>query len=277
MNPVPYPGSKGQLASWIIDQFPEHYCYVEPFSGGATVLFSKEPSQNEIINDNDGDIIHFYETLREKEHELTEWLRNHPFSRDLHKEYGDLYYKGYRPVDDVERAGRWFYLRNTQFAQKYDLLSGFRLAQANNHAEQFQKRVNLLHETADRLRQVQIENLDYEDLMRRVDKPNTLFYADPPYIEEGDDLYTGDAFDHERFVDVLEDMDGYWVVSYTDLPERLEDGDYVVKSQSRRVTLRNGYDDFDKENEERIVMNFDPDDVPSWTGESSGDAMESDW
>jgi len=257
-NVFSYPGAKTLLSPWIIDHFPDHEVYVEPFAGSAAVLVNKEPSSVEILNDQDGDIVHFFETLRDRGEELEEWLRNTPFSREHHNEYADQFYKGYRPVDDVERAGRFFYLRSTQFAQKYTDKSGFRLSTARNHATEFQNRVDELHKFRDRLQKVQIENLDYAELVERTDGEEVLFYFDPPYVDEGDDLYShSQQFDHQRFVDVLEKVEGRWVVSYTDLPDGMDDGYHVV-SQERRGTMRTGQGDWEQTNTERLVLNFDP-------------------
>jgi DNA adenine methylase len=43
---------------------PEHRIYCEPFCGGAAVFFAKEPSEVEIINDTNGELINFYEVCR---------------------------------------------------------------------------------------------------------------------------------------------------------------------------------------------------------------------
>lgn len=256
----PYPGSKGMLAPWIIEHMPDHRTFVEAFGGSAAVTAQKPKSYNEIVNDRDGDIVHFLTTLRDHPRELAEWCRNTPFSRDLHLKYANQFYAGYRPEDDIERAGRFYYTRNTQFAQKYTEISGFRLSEDRNHAEEYQNRVRQLDEFAERLRDVQVENLDYADLVDRVDRESTLFYFDPPYVDVGDDLYSHGEFDHERFVDVLEDIDGYWMCSYTDLPRGLED--YPCVSQDRRGTMRAGQGDWEQENTERLVMNFDPSETP---------------
>lgn len=257
-----YPGAKTLLSSWIIDHFPAHETYIEPFGGSAAVLVNKAPSYNEIFNDVDGDIVHFFEMLRDDADELTEWLRARPYSRDLHLKYAHEFYDGYRPEDDIERAGRFFYLRNTQFAQKFVGVSGFRLGVSRNHANEYVNRIDALDEFRERLRGVQIENLDYGDLVERTDRPGTLYYFDPPYLDVDRPLYTNhEGFDHGRFVDVLEGIEGRWVVSYTTLPNGLRDGHHVVE-KDKRNTMRAGVGGWEAEDTERLVMNFDPGQTP---------------
>lgn len=48
-----YPGSKWSIADWIIQFFPEHHSYVEPFFGSGAVLFNKPRSNIETVNDLD--------------------------------------------------------------------------------------------------------------------------------------------------------------------------------------------------------------------------------
>jgi len=103
-----YPGAKTQLFSWIEPRIPEHRTWVDVFGGSGAVTANKPESDVEVFNDIDGDIIHFFTTLRDSGGELAEWLSQTPHSRELHREYAQTFYDGERPDDDIERAGRFF-------------------------------------------------------------------------------------------------------------------------------------------------------------------------
>lgn len=60
-----YPGSKYKSADWIIRQFPEHHSYLEPFFGSGAILFNKERSDIETINDLDGEVINLFRQIKE--------------------------------------------------------------------------------------------------------------------------------------------------------------------------------------------------------------------
>lgn len=69
-SPIPWLGGKRLLRKRVISLFPEHKCYVEVFGGGAWVLFGKEPSSVEVLNDIDGELINFYRIVKCCHHEL---------------------------------------------------------------------------------------------------------------------------------------------------------------------------------------------------------------
>jgi DNA adenine methylase len=62
---------KWKLAPWIIQHFPEHVCYVEPYGGAASVLLRKEPSEIEVYNDIDREVVNFFRVLRERPDEFS--------------------------------------------------------------------------------------------------------------------------------------------------------------------------------------------------------------
>ena len=260
-NVFKYPGAKTQMANWIIDKFPEHRTYVEVFGGSAAVLANKDKSKVEVYNDADGDLVHFFETLRDKGSELKEWLAQTPHSRELHSNYADEFYNGTRPSDDIERAGKFFYLRETQFAQKYTSKAGYSYQKKTNAARLLHAKVDRLSDWQERFRHVQIEQLDYADLIERYDTPKTFFYCDPPYMDEGDALYSHTEFNHTEFADSLVGIDGNWMVSYTRVPEKLANAAQTMYAQDRNVSMRKGQDDWEKTNTERLVLNYDPEEV----------------
>lgn len=260
----PYPGGKTYMADWIIQHFPDHDCYVEPFGGGASVLVNKPESRVEVYNDRDGDIVQFFRVLREQPDELSEWLNSRPYAKDLHEKYGRQFHAGYRPDDPIERAGRFYYVRQTAFSGKYRTHSGFSSNNSNNDAKTYYRGVSDLQAFADRFRSVQVENRDYVDVFDRFDSTDTLFYLDPPYIKEGDALYTGDAFDHDRFVDAVNDLEGMWCVSYTDVPDGL---DYeVIEYRDEPQNMSNAGAREEEYRTESLVMNYNPSETPSFAG-----------
>ncbi|MBA3830125.1 MAG: DNA adenine methylase, partial [Taibaiella sp.] len=52
------------MASTILPLIPEHVLYNEPFSGGAAILFAKELSEIEVLNDTNGELINFYKVIQ---------------------------------------------------------------------------------------------------------------------------------------------------------------------------------------------------------------------
>ncbi len=97
-----YHGGKFRLASWIMQFFPEHTCYVEPFGGAAGVLLQKPRSYAEVYNDLDGDVVNFFRVLRcpVLSAALTEAVSLTPYARS---EFDTAWI----PTDDpVERARR---------------------------------------------------------------------------------------------------------------------------------------------------------------------------
>ena len=65
-----------------------------------------------------------------------------------------------------------------------------------------------------------VENMDFEDVIRKYDTTTTYFYVDPPYYIVGEgDYYSNHDFnrnDHERLANVLKKVQGKFSLSYYD-------------------------------------------------------------
>lgn len=255
-----YPGAKTQLFEWILDHVADHRTWVDVFGGSGVVTANKPESKVEVYNDRDGDLVHFFVTLRDNPDRLAEWLMNTPHSRELHRKYAKQYYQGLRPKDDIERAGRFFYLRFTQWGTKYNGFSGYNGSRQRSAPDSYHSAVSRLNKWADRFRGVQIEHVDFAEVIDRYDGENTLFYCDPPYMDEGDALYSHkEGFDHERFVKTLLATEGDWLVSYTRVPAALRENAETVVSKEHNVSIDQSQHDETKSNTERLVMSYDPD------------------
>ncbi len=105
-SPVNRMGGKYYLTSWLSQYIPEHTAYIEPFCGAGHLLFSKEPSQVEVLNDIDGHLIGFFALLKDdtKRAKLIQTLDNMLYSRRLWLDIRSRWKQGNLPQDEIERA-----------------------------------------------------------------------------------------------------------------------------------------------------------------------------
>ena len=67
ISPLPWTGNKGCIYTTIDAFMPPHKTYVEPCMGSAEVFLRKKPSEREIINDYNGDLVKFFRVLQRSE------------------------------------------------------------------------------------------------------------------------------------------------------------------------------------------------------------------
>ncbi|ENU24231.1 hypothetical protein F993_01547 [Acinetobacter proteolyticus] len=180
---IRYHGGKFRIADWIISYFPRHKTYVEPFGGGGSVLLCKEPSQIEVYNDLDGEVVNLFRVLRNTEHrlQLEKQLYLTPFARaEFHLAYEDT-------NCPVEQARRMIVRAQMGFgsAGATKGSTGFRMAggrQKNYEIQLWDQYPNRLAEYAQRLKRVLIENQEAAKIISLYDNEDTLFFVDPPYV-----------------------------------------------------------------------------------------------
>ena len=229
-----YFGGKWMLAPWIIEHFPEHRSYVEPFGGGGSVLLRKPRSFGEVYNDVDDEIVNVFRVLQKKHRALQRLLKVTPFAR---AEF-DLAYK---PVKDpVERARRTIvrsFLGFSAVNVSRKSKSGFRGSPQACHTHPAADWIGypaLLDQFAERLQGVVLENMEAVDLMGRLDSQTTLFYVDPPYVHGSRVESKGYRFemtdqDHGKLLAALSGLKGMVVLSGYDHPlyDGLEDSGWT--------------------------------------------------
>ncbi|MBM2834977.1 MAG: dam 1 [Candidatus Brocadiaceae bacterium] len=117
-SPVNHMGGKYYLTSWLSQHIPAHVCYIESLSGAGHLLFSKSPSQVEVLNDIDSHLIGFFELLKDdtKRSKLIQTLDNMLYSRRLWQDIRSRWKQGNLPQDEIERVSWWYYLNRTTFS-----------------------------------------------------------------------------------------------------------------------------------------------------------------
>lgn len=90
-TPISYYGGKQTLATKIISLIPEHVLYCEPFIGGGAIFFAKQPSEIEVLNDTNKEMMNFYRTVQNDFVGLEKEIRITLHSRDLHRKAAVIY------------------------------------------------------------------------------------------------------------------------------------------------------------------------------------------
>jgi DNA adenine methylase len=185
-SPVVWFGGKGRLAAKLNALLPPHFSYVEVFGGGASLLFCKPPSEHEVYNDLDSGLVNFFRVLRDPRKRI--WLRRKladmPYSR---AEFLHFVRTMDQTEGDVERAYRWFSVCRMSFAAQWGKSWGYARGTAGGMAEcvhRFHTAQELLTAASERLSRVIIEANDWRTILTAYDGPQTVFYADPPYVPE---------------------------------------------------------------------------------------------
>lgn len=214
-GPLAYIGGKNAIANQIIAIFPKHTTYLEAFAGGAQVLFRKEPSKVEILNDLDGEMVNFFRVCQLHYEELIRYIRFMLFSR---KWFDLLCATDPSTLTDIQRAARQFYLQKNSYA---GLVRSPHIRRCIVQPPGFNpERVpELIEETHHRLARVQIESLPYEKAIANYDSPSTLAYLDPPYYGRKLYKFNMEPDDFRAMAELVGTLHGKFVLSLNDVPE----------------------------------------------------------
>lgn len=208
-QPLKWHGGKFYLAKRIIERFPSHLHYVEPYFGGGAVLFAK-PAQwveghSEVVNDIDGELMNFWRVLKYDTYfqYFRRCVEATPFSQQEWERAC-----GTAEAGNIRDAVAFFirYRQSRQgLGKDFATLSRNRTRRGmNEQVSSWLSAIEGLPEAHERLKRVVILNRDALDVIRQQDGPKTLFYCDPPYLHETR-VTTGD-YQHEMTYEQHEDL-----------------------------------------------------------------------
>lgn len=179
-------GGKYILARWIIQHFPPHQTYVEPYGGAASVLLRKPRSYAEVYNDLDGDAVNLFRVLRDQDQakKLIEMVRLTPFARD---EFVQSYQEAGDPIEQARRLIARSFMGFGSDGHNRNVKTGFRANSSRSGttpAHDWANYPDAMTAIIERLRGVVIENRPAQIVCQKHDGQNTLHYLDPPYWPE---------------------------------------------------------------------------------------------
>lgn len=220
--------------------------YIEPFGGSGAVLLGKEkPDKFEVYNDYNKDLVNLFLCIREKPMELIKQLGFFPLnSRTDFKFLKEFFeretFEDEFVADETEltkvalpepEANEIIELQK-KLVSDYDVrrasmfLKLIRYSYASTGTSfackpfSLSSLFGLIEQVSKRIENVVIENQDFETLIKHYDRPDSLFYCDPPYVDT-EHFYTAEfnMDDHKRLRDTLLGIKGKFLLSYNDCEE----------------------------------------------------------
>lgn len=252
-SPIAYVGGKSRLSKTIIPLIPDHKTYCEACAGAGWIFFKKEPSQFEILNDLDGDLISFYRVIK---HHLEEFLKQFKWvvvSREWFKEWN-------RQIDtesltDIQRAARFYYIQRLCFGGRVRGRT-FSASPDRSLRIPFPRMEEELFQIHERLRDCVIEHLPWQAFIPKYDRPETFFFIDPPYYKAPEYRYNMALDDYLKMADLLKGIEGKFLLTINDRPEmRSAFSGFEMKEVTLRYSINS---DKSTDGRELIFTNYRP-------------------
>ncbi|MCC4228399.1 DNA adenine methylase [Zunongwangia profunda] len=219
-----YFGGKYTWLSELYKYIPKHDYFLDLFCGYMAFTLNKEPSLMDTANDIDGDIFNFFNILRNHPDELFRQLYLTPVSRKEYNNATPIFKEG---ISDLERARR-FFVRCRMSFQGSGLKSstGFNSCiktsekGVSKNVSKYLSAVEKLPQVVDRLKNIQIENKQYAEMLDRVSDPEYFIYVDPPYelrTRKYKKWYSNEFTDedHQKLAEKLHQNDSMIMISHS--------------------------------------------------------------
>jgi len=239
-----YIGGKSTISKWIKDYIPTKNIktYVEPFSGAFWVYFSLDIEGLETVVYNDFNPVNsnlfnclktpneFYEYIKDEECQVKdpdkEGTPCDSKFRETFKKYQKSAFSDKYTFDPNKPNFQWgleyIYVITQVFSGSKPEKSNFidLKHKYRSKFDTFRDKVGGIGRGKaypgylDSL--TNVENLDFEAVIKKYDSPDTYFYIDPPYWKT-ENYYSNHDFDredHERLANCIKQIKGKWSLSY---------------------------------------------------------------
>ena len=259
-SPIKWVGGKSKMVDKLIPIIPKHKCFVEVFGGAGWLLFAKDPSAVEILNDYDSNLMNFFSVIKNAP---DQFIKSFDYTL-VSRETFDTYKKKYKEntyEDAIERAHIFYYLVNAGFASdmknpvfgtKCQSRNGLRIDDIDS----------VIPEVYKRLKKVTIENKSFENIFKIYDSPDTFFYLDSPY-RNTKQYAVGNFTDnqYELLANCCKSAEGKWLYTINDdeyIRELFDDFNIITHDVYYSVCkTQKGRQDF----KELIITNYNIDTI----------------
>lgn len=230
-------GGKKLLSKEIIYRFPDPFPerYIEVFGGAGWVMFAlQQTAKLEVFNDIDSQLINLFRCVKYHCGELQREIKWVLTSREVFLDIREL--QSYRGLTDIQRAAIYFILIKESYGSD---TRSFGCSKRN-----VVDAAGYLAKVQERLKKTVIENKDFESLIKTYDRPEALFYLDPPY-HGTEDCYEHifSAEDHIRLNSLLKRIKGRFILSYNDddfIRDLYQGFEIEAVSRANNLLMRNG-------------------------------------
>lgn len=233
-------GGKSKLKKTLIKYFPTDYeamTYIEPFFGGGSLYFYKEPSKKEVINDLDKNIYTLMKGFKKYDGEKISETINADYDKDSFNKIKD-----FKPKTDYDKFIHILLLTKLSFFSNMKTFG--------NH---YKISSNYGNKYTERLKHTIILNKDYKEVIKKYDSPNSFFYLDPPYsMSEEYKYYENQFININELYDLLKNIKGKFLFSYDDNKEaRQLFKDFKITTVTTRYS---GTQNIKQRNKKEIVI-----------------------
>lgn len=238
--PFNYYMGKQLLAKHILPLLPPHRIYTEAFAGGATLFFAKTPAKIEVINDLNDNLVNFYRVCQHPASfaALARMVKATLYSQF---EYGraqrilkqPLLYSPLRRAWAVWAAHNMALFANPENCMLID-------RQRSRAGLLGMKRAAFNEKLCQRLEGVLIEKKDALKVIKNLDAPDALHFADPPYFNAQTGANGYSEADFIALLELLSGIKGKFVLTCYDCAcarEFAAAGGWQVKEIDKKIAM----------------------------------------
>ncbi|MEZ0611919.1 DNA adenine methylase [Fibrella sp. WM1] len=209
--PVRYYGGKTRMLKHLLPLIPKHRTYVEAFVGGGSLYWSKEPSDFEVLNDTNRQVLDFYRAIKYDFKSLANLIDQTFHSRHQYNESKEVYND--EEATTLDMAWAVWVQANQGFAGIMNHSWGYS-RDASSTLAVYNKKKRFIDAYQQRMKHTTIECRDALKVIEVFDSPNTFIYLDPPYVSSDQGHYGGyTEQDFRNLLDRCATMQGKFLLS----------------------------------------------------------------